>query len=140
MEFGELLTHFLLDLQRAFRRQISHPGVTTQQVLLLVSVPEDGIAMSALAQTLGVDLSTVTRLVDGARRKGWVEKVRSRRDRRVTTVYLTPKGETLRESIDEKIDRFGAEFYESLPLEDRDEFKEILSSFHWSFSKYLLKR
>jgi hypothetical protein len=29
--------------------------------------------------------------------------------------------------------------YESIAVEDRDEVKEILSSFHWTLSKMLMK-
>ena len=51
---------------------------------------------------------------------------------------LTQQGEILHSSIESKIDRFGSELFSQIPVEDQDEIKEILSSFHWIVSKYRL--
>ena len=40
--------------------------------------------------------------------------------------------------LDRYADRFGSELFSQIPLEDQDEIKEILSSFHWIVSKYRL--
>ena len=61
MNYGEVLSSFLIDLQRLFRVEISDKNVTYSQVLALVSSPDNGIEMSSLAQILGIDSSTATR-------------------------------------------------------------------------------
>jgi DNA-binding MarR family transcriptional regulator len=53
---------------------------------------------------------------------------------------LTPKGQEIQEKVEERIDLLGDTVYDSIPLEDRDEVKEILSTFHWTLSKLLLKQ
>ena len=63
MHYGELISLFLIDLQRLFRLNISINDLTYSQTLAIISIPDDGIEMSELAWTLGLDNSTVTRLV-----------------------------------------------------------------------------
>jgi DNA-binding MarR family transcriptional regulator len=139
MEFGELLKLFLLDLQRLFRSKIVEGQLTLSQILLISCIPDDGIDMTSLAQQLGVDNSTLTRLVDVLIRRDWVKKSKDNFDKRITLLGLTQKGEDIQEKIEERIDLFGDTVYETIPIEDRDEVKEILSSFHWTLSKMLMK-
>ena len=63
MHYGELISSFLIDLQRLFRLNISINDLTYSQTLAIISIPDNGIEMSELAWTLGLDNSTVTRLV-----------------------------------------------------------------------------
>ncbi len=140
MEFGELLKSFLLSLQTLFRTQGLTDGLTLSQVLVLSLIPDDGIDMTTLAKNLGVDNSTATRLVGVMLKRGWVEKKQSSLDRRVMIVRLTPEGEILQEQVEAKIDQFGSRVFSAIAPEDREEVKEILSSFHWTISKLLLKQ
>ena len=104
MEFGEVLKQFLLDLQRLFRSNIVDGKITLSQILLISSVPFDGIDMTSLAQQLGVDNSTLTRLVDILVRRDWIEKSKGRHDKRITLLKLTPKGQEIQEKVEERID------------------------------------
>lgn len=139
MEFGELLKQFLLDLQRLFRSRITDGNLTLPQVLLISCIPDDGIDMTSLAQQLGVDNSTMTRLVDVILKRGWVYKTKDEQDKRINLLHLSDKGEHVQEIIEEKLDHLGILVNNAVPTEDRDEVKEILSAFHWSLSKMLLK-
>lgn len=140
MEFGELLKLFLLDLQRLFRLKIVDGELTLPQILLISCIPDDGIDMTSMAQQLGVDNSTLTRLVDVLIKRDWTVKTKDKYDRRITILGLTNKGQEIQEQIEERIDFFGDTVYASIAIEDRDEVKEILSSFHWTLSKMLLSQ
>jgi DNA-binding MarR family transcriptional regulator len=63
MNYGELLSSFLVDLQRLFRTDIHFKDITYSQILAIISIPANGVEMSELAWILGLDNSTVTRLV-----------------------------------------------------------------------------
>ena len=139
MEFGELLKAFLLDLQSLFRFQVSNPDLTLPQILLLSTISDEGTDMSSLSNQMGVDNSTMTRLIDVLIRNGWVKKYRDKKDGRVVMVTITKEGEALQSEIDKKIDQFGNDIYNSIPTEDREEMMEILTSFHWVLSKNLLR-
>ena len=76
MEFSELFTQLLIDLQSVFRKNNKHLPISFSQVVLLVSIPADGITMSALAKRVGVDNSTLTRLIQIMEEKKIVHKKR----------------------------------------------------------------
>jgi|TARA_B100000745_G_scaffold53714_1_gene31900 DNA-binding MarR family transcriptional regulator len=139
MEFGELLKALLLDLQSLFRFQVSNPDLTLPQILLLSSISDEGVDMSSLSKQMGVDNSTMTRLIDVLIRNGWAIKYKNKKDGRVVMVEITKKGEILQEEIDKNIDKFGYEIYNSISPEDREEVMEILTEFHWVLSKNLLR-
>ena len=139
MEFGELLKALLLDLQSLFRFQVSNPDLTLPQILLLSSISDEGVDMSSLSKKMGVDNSTMTRLIDVLIRNGWAIKYKNKKDGRVVMVEITKKGEVLQEEIDKNIDKFGYEIYNSISQEDREEVMEILTEFHWVLSKNLLR-
>ncbi len=139
MEFSELLKQFLIDLQRLFRSKLTEENLTLPQILLISSIPDEGIDMTSLSHQLGIDNSTLTRLVDILIKRDWVSKLKSESDRRISLLLLTKKGESVQNKIEGKLDSLGELVYRSIPEESRDEIKEILSSFHWSLSKMLMK-
>ena len=139
MEFGELLKAFLLDLQSLIRLQVKNPDLTLPQILLLSTISDEGVDMSSLSKQMGVDNSTMTRLIDVLIRNGWAIKYKNKKDGRVVMVEITKKGEVLQEEIDKNIDKFGYEIYNSISQEDREEVMEILTEFHWVLSKNLLR-
>jgi len=114
-------------------------NLTLPQVLLMSCIPDDGIDMTSLAQQLGVDNSTMTRLVDVILKRGWVYKTKNEQDKRINLLHLSEKGEHIQEIIEKKLEHLGIQVNNAVPIEDRDEVKEILSAFHWSLSKMLLK-
>ena len=139
MEFGELLKAFLLDLQSLFRFQVTNPDLTLPQILLLSTISDEGTDMSSLSKQMGVDNSTMTRLIDVLIRNGWAIKYKDKTDGRVVMVEITKEGEVLQGEIDKKIDQFGNEIYNSISQDDREEVIEILTAFHWVLSKSLLR-
>ena len=139
MDFGELLKVFLLDLQSTFRYRVSSSDLTLPQILIISSIPHEGTDMSSLSKQMGVDNSTMTRLIAVLIRNEWVVKYKSTNDRRVVFVKITSKGEAIRNKIDKKISVFGEEIINAIPPEERNEIREILTSLHWLLSKQLLR-
>ena len=140
MEFGELLKQFLIDLQSLFRTQFKKLDLTLSQIILISSIPTDGIDMTTLSIKIGVDNSTLTRLIDILMKKGIVQKNRSSQDRRSYIISVTKKGELLQSKIEDETDSFVSKLFRSTRLEDQEELKKSLSSFHWIVSKYFLNK
>ena len=138
MEFGELLKQFLIDLQSLFRTQTKNLNITLPQIILISSIPTDGIDMTSLSQRLGVDNSTLTRLIDVLIRNQIVIKNKNPLDGRSVIVTLTEYGEKLYSKIEVEIDQFGSDLYHKIPVEDQEEVKEILINLHWTISKHRL--
>ena len=74
---------------------LQHSSMTMgeYQVLVMLSEsPDRSSRMSELAAAVGLSASRMTRLIDGLRRRGWVEKIRDRCDRRGAIAVLRPDG------------------------------------------------
>ena len=138
MEFGELLKQFLIDLQCLFRTQLKHLNLTLPQIMLISSIPIDGIDMTSLSKKLGIDNSTLTRLIRILLENGIVKKTSNPIDKRSIIVSLSRKGESLQLKIEKEMDLFISALYKNIPMENREELNESLSVFHWSVSKHKL--
>ena len=91
-----------------FERDVVCCGnVSVPQCLVLQELLAGSRDNSGLAEFAGVSPSSMTRLVDGLERKGWVERVRSTEDRRKVIVRLNDAGreeaERLRRTTDQAV-------------------------------------
>ena len=139
MNYGEVLHALSIDLQSFFRRSIKIDDASFPQILALAVVPDDGIEMSSLSKRLGLDSSTVTRLIIGLEKKGWAVRKKQKKDNRIIKVFLTSAGEEKRSELEDKIDKLGSLVEKETDPFDRSELLEYLWSVHWTISKLLLK-
>ena len=140
MNYGEFLSSFLIDLQRLFRVELSTSDLTYSQILAIISIPDSGIEMSELSLVLGLDNSTVTRLVIRLENKLWVERKKSRRDQRSVKVFLTKKGVVVQQNIEKKIDKIGKKLNLEVNEVEKEALLNSLSSFQWRLKKLFLKK
>ena len=139
MNYSELLSSFLIDLQSLYRKNVSINGASFPQILALSIIPDDGIEMSALSKKIGIDNSTATRLVMGLEKKGWVNRRSANYDKRVIQVTLTKDGEEIQTQLEQQFDSLGAAIEREVDPLDRNEMIEYVSSLHWILSKLILK-
>ena len=140
MNYGELLSSFLVDLQRLFRTDIHFKDITYSQILAIISIPDNGVEMSELAWILGLDNSTVTRLVIRLEKKSWVNRKQSQRDQRAIEVSLTHKGSTIQRDIEKQIDALGDKIKLEIDEDRREPTLDSLSTFQWTLRKIFLKK
>jgi DNA-binding MarR family transcriptional regulator len=139
MNYSELLSSFLIDLQSLYRKNVSINGASFPQILALSIIPDDGIEMSALSKKIGIDNSTATRLVMGLEKKGWVNRHSANYDKRVIQVALTQDGDEIQTQLEQQFDSIGAAIEREVDPLDRNEMIEYVSSLHWILSKLILK-
>ncbi|MDP7609356.1 MAG: MarR family transcriptional regulator [Candidatus Marinimicrobia bacterium] len=139
MNYSELLSSFLIDLQSLYRKNVSISGASFPQILALSIIPDDGIEMSALSKKIGIDNSTATRLVMGLEKKGWVNRRSANYDKRVIQVTLTQAGDEIQTQLEQQFDSLGAAIEREVDPLDRNEMIEHVSSLHWILSKLILK-
>jgi len=139
MNYSELLSSFLIDLQSLYRKNVSINGASFPQILALSIIPDDGIEMSALSKKIGIDNSTATRLVMGLEKKGWVNRRSANYDKRVIQVALTQDGDEIQAQLEQQFDSLGAAIEREVDPLDRNEMIEYISSLHWILSKLILR-
>ena len=140
MNQGELFTSFLIDLQRIFRTKIVPKELSYSQVLAILVIPDDGIEMSELAWVMGLENSTITRLIARLETNGFLKREKSRVDKRSIIVFLKNKGLIIQKNIEKKSDLIGQEiFLNDTPIQ-KETVLENLSLFQWALKKTFLKR
>ena len=140
MNQGELFTSFLIDLQRIFRTKIVPKELSYSQILAILVIPDDGIEMSELAWVMGLENSTVTRLIARLETNGFVKREKSMVDKRSIIVYLKNKGLTIQKNIEKKSDAIGKEIFLNDTQSQKETILENLSLFQWALKKTFLKR
>jgi MarR family transcriptional regulator, organic hydroperoxide resistance regulator len=102
---GEL-NHLIIQVARAHRATALthlsklglHPG---QEIILMQLLRQDGQSQTQLAELLGVQAPTVTKMLQRLEAGNFVERRPSSQDNRVTLVYLSAKGRSLEEPLQE---------------------------------------
>ena len=140
MNQGEFLISFLIDLQRIFRTKVVPKDLTYSQVQAIIIIPSDGIEMSELSWTLGLDNSTVTRLIERLEVKGFLARKKSKSDKRSIIVSLKKKGVSIQKNIEKKLDGIGEQIFFETSQSQKEISLENLSSFQWELRKTFLKR
>ena len=138
MEFEELFTQLLIDLQAVFRKNNKNTSLSLSQVIVLSSIPVDGIIMGDLALRIGVDNSTLTRLIGVLKNKGLVKKISNNEDKRSKLINLTDLGENSIKIIETSTSRITEKTLKSLSHSDKALLKESLNKLHWDLTKYKL--
>ncbi|MCF8534053.1 MAG: MarR family winged helix-turn-helix transcriptional regulator [Reyranella sp.] len=77
----------------AFSDEVRPLGATLQIWRVLAALRErDGRRMGDLSETTSIEVSTLTRLVDGMEKKGLVARRRAAADARAVNLHVTPAG------------------------------------------------
>ena len=91
---GFLITRIHHIARRIFAKKLTEYGIKIRpgQGRILYSLwREDGLAIKELVDRTGLGKSTLTEMLDTLESSGQLVRVASKRDRRVTTIWLTDK-------------------------------------------------
>ena len=88
------LFHEIIDIEeKTIRKNKKFSKMTTNDMHVIEAIgPDEAKTMSTVAKTLNVTLGTLTISVNSLVKKGYVNRVRSEKDRRVVLVSLTKEG------------------------------------------------
>ncbi len=95
-------------------------GVTSSQGGTILSLPlNNTFRMNELSKAVGVDNSTMTRMVDQLVDKGLVLRKANGSDRRLVQIGLTPKGRKLHQELATALDNFYKDSLDQIPEKER---------------------
>tara|TARA_A100000164_G_C21923353_1_gene781776 strand:- start:553 stop:978 length:426 start_codon:yes stop_codon:yes gene_type:complete len=140
MNYGEILGLFLIDLNSLFRNNIKIGNASFQQLIALSIIPSSGIEMTPLAKKIGIDNSTLTRLIIRLEKNGWVKREVSPHDKRVTNVMLTITGTRLQNDLEKQFEKIGDKVEQLVDPLERQSALQHIQSLHWILLKMNLKK
>ena len=139
MNYSEFLFQLFCNLKALYQKNLNLPNISFQQTLAIASIDDDGLEMSSLSKTLGIDNSTGTRLIDGLEKKGLVIRVRDKIDNRIFKIFLTNRGEKIYSSIESELEKIGDGIENQINLKTKEELVELGISLNWAIIKRLNK-
>jgi DNA-binding MarR family transcriptional regulator len=113
-------------------------GVTTSQGSTILSFPPEGaLTMNELSSLVGVDSSTMTRMVDQLVDKNLVLRKADDQDRRLVLVILTESGVNVQKALKEALQEFYKESLDEIPPVERESIIASLERLSASISRGL---
>jgi DNA-binding MarR family transcriptional regulator len=102
-----------------------HPG---QEALLMELWDHDGRTQADLAESLGVEPPTVTKMLQRMESSDLVDRRPDATDRRAIRVYLTPKGRRLKGRVDKLWAELGSRAFEGLSDRQQSSLRSLLNA------------
>lgn len=114
-------------IQNALALRAAEHGLSLIQIRLLGVLRDREPSMKALATLLELDKSSITGLIKRAERRGLVERVPSRADRRAVLVRLTDEGRSLVSQVSTGFEEDVSMMLDCLPASRRDALSALVS-------------
>ena len=135
MPVTEVIRDLSCQLHATVRLVAGALQLSPTQAQVIFNVPPDGISMSALSHRLGLDASTMTRIIAKLIRNGWVERSSAPEDRRVNLVDLTDLGQRLYRQLDAGMETEVQAVVAGLDAERQEDLAEHLEELTWRLLK-----
>ena len=131
MELNECINFLLSAAQhnvfQYLSAKLSSFGVTPSQYSVLRCLwGKDHATPKQLAETLGIETSTISGLLDRLQKNNLIDRIINREDRREVQVVVTEKGKSLEEPITKIIDEVNAEVLKNFTSEEISKLKDTL--------------
>ena len=124
---GHLVKLAYIAMRRELDASIRKAGITTTQWQALgVLYHMPGLTHSELVEHMAIEPPSLTSLVNGMERKGWLKRERSETDARVKRLFLTPRGRKLIESLRKATEPIDRRMAAALTDSERDALKSLL--------------
>ena len=97
-----------------------------QEMILMVLWEDDGLTQTQLAERLGVQPPTVTRMVQRMEASGLLKRRACRSDARISHIFLTQRGHEVRPGVERVWERLEEELTNGMTREERTSFRGLL--------------
>ena len=123
IHYLDLLLKF--GLHKSFQAQ--GINITAEQWAILATLwEEEGIHQSLIAEKIGKDRHTITRMLNILEKNGFILRVPTEKDRRRLNVYLTDSGRDMQEKLVPIAQGFGKKAFAGLAQKELTELTRIL--------------
>ena len=139
-DFASQVLHLVSELvknnEMCDRECVAQYGVTASQGYTILSLPAEGaLRMNELSRIMGVDNSTMTRMVDQLVDKALVYRKPDEKDRRLVRVGLTAQGQELHRDLEEALQSFYKEALDEIQEHERVAIIHSLERLNQAYAK-----
>jgi len=119
--FRKILRKFERELNDRLKENTVCSGVSLAQCHAVLELEEQGeTTIGKLAESLGLDKSTLSRTIDGLFNVGLVKRFPHQNDRRYMSIVLTQQGQATCGKINRSNDEYFTRVFQAIPEEKHD--------------------
>jgi DNA-binding MarR family transcriptional regulator len=136
MRSTEVLRDLACQLQALLRITAGKQHLSSTQAQILLILPVDGLPLSVLAQRLGLDPSTISRIVDKMVHKGWIRRETTPEDGRISRIIFTHQGYELYLQLTDSMDAEIQNILSEISAEQLEKLNQDLEDLAWRLLKH----
>lgn len=136
---GFLLERTTRIAKLSFTKAFKNLGVdiTPEQWIVIDTVNKNGtMSQKDIGQLSFKNAPTISRIIDNLVKKGLVDRLGEKGDRRKTSISITADGETLIRQCQSEVDRLRSLSWDGLSDAEYDEFTRVLDKIFENFEGY----
>jgi len=130
----------LFSMMRMYNLLAQENKITQGIGYVLIVIPKEGMPATKVAPALGMGSSSLGRLLKGMEKSGLITKRMSKKDKRITKIFLTPKGVKLRRSIKESVIKFNEQVMNNISSEELTIYNKVSEIIRMTAEKELEKK
>jgi DNA-binding MarR family transcriptional regulator len=130
----------LFSMMRMYNLLAQENKITQGIGYVLIVVPKEGMPATKVAPALGMGSSSLGRLLKGMEKSGLITKRVSKKDKRITKIFLTPEGVKLRRSIKESVIKFNEQVMNNISSEELTTYNKVSEIIRMTAEKELEKK
>ena len=112
-----------------YNEQAEPYGLSISAAYILLHIEPEGVQVTQLAPSIGMEPSSITRLLNNIESKGWVERIRKGNvDRRKVMLHLTEEGRRAQALIKHKVKHFNKHVNELISTDKLNTFFEVIDA------------
>ena len=124
---AKAIRDFYKTLKNEFNTILESEGFTNGEFLLLKSIALfDHKKISEIAKEQCVTMPYLTSLADKMVKNGYLERIQSKKDRRIITIQLTPKGKRIYKKLDATVHKYLEKKFDKLTNKELEAFELLL--------------
>ena len=135
MNFSEQLQEISNHLNVLVRHAASSENLSFAQAQLLLAIPSEGISMTNLADSLGIDISTLSRNVKKLEQFSLIYRERDSIDSRMFNIFLSNPGEDVVDLLYSNLNEKNTQILKLIPLEAQKRIGDVLEQINWAFTQ-----
>jgi DNA-binding MarR family transcriptional regulator len=113
-------------ISRMYNEQALKHGSTAAVGFVLLNIDQKGVPSTKIGPQLGLESTSLTRIVKNLEENELIYKVRDEEDKRLYRVFLTDKGKSYRDKARQVVKDFNQEVRNEIPEKKLEVFFEVM--------------
>lgn len=138
---GKLISIMARQNQMYIVREMNKIGITGSEYIFIANVPDTGFTtQQKICNDFELDPAFATRSINSLVKKGYLEKVQSKHDKRVFEIKLTKKGSPIKKQVKNKLNYWSDVLSDNMAESEIDELLITLNEIKQRANKEIKRR